>query len=212
MTPFNLDLLHPGQFARNWLDWLASPRKLAIAFAVGALLILGVVGYAYRVTAALEAEERSVEKQRKALETQIPQRRNDLTRLRNLFEGISELERLQIAWSEVLPALSEAISPEIWLNRLTLLRPEAKPVPKAEQSGQPPSRAPQVFRLELATELRPGKAPFVAVAKVLDALGQDPRFSRKFRLEDWEASSSAISSGEEAREQMTVTVTFRELP
>lgn len=211
MTEFNIDLLHPGQGFRTWADWFIGPqggRRLGVAYAIMVLFVLvPVLGYYYLVepVAQLRATLR-VERQRiEALQQQIDKRQKEVTQQQSLLRGISELETLQVAWAAVLHTLSERIPKDFWLKRIELVQPEAKPSPQATPGAKPP----QIFRLEVATELKPGSAPFVGIAGFLDDLEQDRRFSKEFQMQDWETSSEVVGSGEQRKQRATLTVSFK---
>ena len=219
MTFFTVDLLRPGDFARTPFEKFLmrqGGKRLALAYALGALLLLwGGVTYWQRTAplhTALIAEQRHL----RAMQTQVATRQQELTQMRNQFQGIGELEKFQVVWSEVLQAVSERIPGSLWLNRIELVQPETKP--GAQAAATPPAAGaapatppPRLLRFEILTELWPGSTPLVDVAKFLDELGHDPRFAQRFQLLDWEASSApaAPGSGEARKDQMLLTVNFK---
>jgi len=217
MTPFTIDLLQPGEFARTPFEKFLlrqGGKRLAMAYALGGLLLLwGGSTYWQRTSpprAALAAERQRLQ----ALQSQAAQRQQALTQMRNQFQGIGELERFQVVWSEVLQAVSERIPGSLWLSRIELVQPDTKPNPQTAApppaTGAPLAAAPpRLLRLEILTELGPGSTPLLDVAKFLDQLGHDPRFAQRFQLLDWEASSGTAGSGEAHKDQMMLTVNFK---
>lgn len=214
MTPFTIDLLRPGEFARTRLERLLmrqGGRRLAIAYALCALLLLWG-GYRYWTRTSPLRVALTTERQRlQALQTQIAKRQQDLTQMRNQFQGIGELEKFQVVWSEVLRALSERIPASLWLNRIELVQPEIKPSPPAGAGAPPAAPPPRLLRLEILTERGAGSTSLLDVARFLDALGHDPRFAQRFQLMDWEASATVTGSGEALREQIMLMVSFQVL-
>jgi hypothetical protein len=208
MTCFSIDLLRPGAFARTPFEKFLlrqGGKRLAIAYAFGALLLLlGGVTYWQR-TAPLRAALSMEQQQLRGMQAQTAQRQQELTQMRNQFQGIGELEKFQVVWSEVLEAVSERIPGSLWLNRVELVQPETKP------GAQAPAPSSRLLRFEIQTELWPGSTPLLDVAKFLDELGRDPRFAQRFQLMDWEASSATTSagSGEARKDQMLLTVNFK---
>ena len=151
------------------------------------------------------------------LQTQVDKRRGEVTQQRNQFQGLSELEKFQVVWSEVLQALSEGIPEPLWLNRVEVVQPAAQPTPQAVAGAMPAPKPPLTLRLEIATELEPGSERLLDVARFLDELARDRRFARKFQMEDWEASSTAVPSApgtrrDQAKQQMTLSVSFKVAP
>lgn len=217
MTEFNIDFLHPGQFARTWGDWFVGPqgrRRLGIAYAIVVLFILLPI-LAYYDRGQLVAQRATLRAERQRLEelqTQIVKRQNEVRQQRSLLLGLSELETFQVAWAAVLQALSERMPEDRWLNRIELVQPEAKPMPQAVPGAAPVASRPlRIVRLEVATELRPGSAPVLGVARFLDGLKQDPRFSKEFQMQEWEASSEIGGSGEQRQQRLILTVSFKKL-
>ena len=211
MTPFTIDLVHPGEFARTPLErWLIrwGGKRLAIACALGVLLLLWG-GSTYWQRTALPRAALAAERQRlQALQSQVAQRQQALTQMRTQFQGIGELEKFQVVWSEVLQAVSERIPGSLWLNRIELVQSDAKTNPQAA-AGAPPAAPPRLLRLEILTELGPDSTPLLDVARFLDELGHDPRFAQRFQLLDWEASSATVGSGTAHHDQITLTVSFK---
>ena len=220
MTEFNIDLLHPGGFARSWIDWFTgrqAKRGLAILYAIMIIGVLALVGDFFYETIPLRGSLQRERQRGGELQTQINKRRADIAQQRSQFQGIIELEILQVIWSEVLQALSEGIPETLWLNRVELVQPAAQPTPQAVAGAAPPPKPPWTLRLEIGTDLEPGSERLLDVARFLDELGRDRRFARKFKMEDWEASSTAAPSsagtrGEQAKQQMTLTVSFKVAP
>jgi hypothetical protein len=218
MTEFNIDLLHPGQFARTWVDWFLGPqgwRRLGVAYAIVVLFVLVPIAADYyflgltaQHLATLTAERRIETLQQR----QIAERQNEVTQQEIVLRSVSELETFQIAWAAVLHALSERIPKDFWLKRIELVQPEAKPSPQAAPGAAPAARPAQIFRLEVATELKLGSAPFLGVAGFLDGLEQDRRFSKQFQMQDWETSSEVVGSGEQSKQWAILTVSFKKLP
>ena len=219
MTFFTVDLLRPGDFARTPFEKFLmrqGGKRLAFAYALGALLLLsGGVTYWQRTSplqAILSAEQQLLQQ----MKTHVATRQQELTQMRNQFQGIGELEKFQVVWSEVLQAVSERIPSSLWLNRIELVHPETKPGAQAAATPPAPGAAPaappsRLLRFEILTELWPGSTPLVDVAKFLDELGRDPRFAQRFQLMDWEASSATggAGSGEARKDQMLLTVNFK---
>jgi hypothetical protein len=217
MTPFTIDLMQPGEFARTpfekFLLWQGG-KRLAMAYALGGLLILGGGSTYWQRTATPRAALAAERQRLQALQSQVAQRQQALTQMRNQFQGIGELEKFQVVWSEVLQAVSERIPGSLWLNRIELVQPDAKPQPQSAAPPPAPGARPaapplQLLRLEILTELGPGNTPLVEVARFLDELGHDPRFVQRFQLLDWEASSAPAGSGEVHKDQMMLTVNFK---
>lgn len=212
MTPFNIDLLHPGELARTRFEKFLSRqggRRLTIAYVLGGLLLLGA-GYEYWQRTSPLRTSLATERQRlQALQTQIARRQQDVTQMRSQFEGIGELEKFQVVWSEVLQAVSERIPAALWLNRIELVQPETKPPPQAAAGTAPAAKPPRILRLEIVSELGPGSAPLLDVARFLDELAHDRRFSQRFQLMDWEASSAGAGSGDSRKDQIMLTVSFK---
>lgn len=215
-TPFDIDLLHPGQFARTWTDWFASPQAKRL---LGILYVIGIVGglimvadFFYETTSLRDTL--AWERQRSGeLQGRIDKRRTEVAQQRSQFQGISELEKFQVVWSEVLQALSEGIPETLWLNRIEVSQPVAQPIPQAVAGAAPPPRPPLTLRVEIATELEPGSVRLLEVARFLDTLGEDRRFAQKFQMEDWQATSSATGgAGGQPKEQLTLTVSFKVVP
>src|SRR5437879_12687316 len=107
MTAFTVDLLRPGDFARTSFEKLLlrqGGKRLALAYALGALLLLwGGVTYWQRTAPlrlALSAEQRPL----RAMQPHVAARQQELTQMRNPFQGIGELEPFPVVWSEVPPA------------------------------------------------------------------------------------------------------------
>lgn len=214
MTSFTIDLLHPGEFARTRLErfllrqgW----RRLAIAYGLCGLLILwGRYTYLEQTSpprAALAAEQQRL----RALQPQIAKRQQELIQMRNQFQGIGELEKLQVLWSEVLRAVSERIPESLWLNRIELVQPEVKPPPQDAAHAPPAAQAQpsRLLRLEIFTELGPGSTALLDVARFLDELGHERRFAQTFQLIDWEASPAMTGAGEARKDQIILTVRFK---
>jgi hypothetical protein len=217
MTSFSIDLLRPGAFARTPFEKFLlrqGGKRLALAYALGALLLLwGGVTYWQR-TAPLRAALSMEQQLLRGMQAQVAQRQQELTQMRNQFQGIGELEKFQVVWSEVLEAVSERIPGSLWLNRIELVQPETKPgaqAPAPAPGAPPAALSSRLLRFEIQTELWPGSTPLLDVAKFLDELGRDPRFAQRFQLMDWEASSATVSSGsgEARKDQMLLTVNFK---
>src|SRR5437588_10380114 len=101
MTSFTVDLLRPGDFARTTFEKFLmrqGGKRLALAYALGALLLLwGGVTYWQRTAplrAALSMEQRLLQE----MKAQVATRPQELTQMRNQFQGISELEKCQVVW------------------------------------------------------------------------------------------------------------------
>src|SRR5262249_51958190 len=176
MIPFNIDLVHPGEFARTPLERFLSRqggKRLAFAYALGGLFILwGVYTYLHQtlpLRAALAAERQGLQ----GLKAQVAKRQQDLTQMHSQFQGIGELEKFQVVWSEALQAVSERIPGSLWLNRIELVQPDTKPNPQPAPGTPPTAQPPRLLRLEILTELGPGSTPLLEVARFLDALGRD---------------------------------------
>jgi len=212
MIPFSIDLLRPGEFAHTRFERFLSRqggKRLAIAYALGGLLLLWG-GYTYWQRTAPPRTALTAERQRlQALQTQIARRQQDVTQMQSQFQVIGELEKFQVVWSEVLQAVSERMPASLWLNRIELVPPETKPPPQAAAGAPPAARPPGVLRLEIVTELGLGSAPLIDVARFLDELGHDRRFSQRFQLMDWEALSAVAGSGEARKDQIVLTVSFK---
>jgi Tfp pilus assembly protein PilN len=212
MIPFSIDLLRPGEFAHTPFERFLSRqggKRLAMAYALGGLLILAG-GYRYwERTAPLRAALTAERQHLQILQTQIAGRQQDVTQMRNQFQVIGELEKFQVVWSEVLQAVSERMPGSLWLNRIELVQPDTKSTPQAAAGAPPTAKLPQVLRLEIMTELGSGSTPLIDVARFLDALGHDRRFSQRFQLMDWEALSSVTGSGEAHKDQIMLTVSFK---
>ena len=220
MTSFTVDLLRPGDFARTTFEKFLmrqGGKRLALAYALGGLLLLwGGVTYWQR-TASLRTSLSMEQQLLREMKAQVATRQQELTQMRNQFQGIGELEKFQVVWSEVLQAVSERIPGSLWLNRIELVQPEAKPGSQAAAATPPAAGAkpaappPRLLRFEILTELWPGSTPLVDVAKFLDDLEHDPRFSQRFQLMDWEASSATAGagSGNTHKDQMLLTVNFK---
>src|SRR5262249_52641581 len=155
--------------------------------------------------AALAAERQGLQ----GLKAQVAKRQQDLTQMHSQFQGIGELEKFQVVWSEVLQAVSERIPGSLWLNRIELVQPGTKPNPQAAPGTPPTAQPPRLLRLEILTELGPGSTPLLEVARFLDALGRDRRFSQRFQLLDWEASSAVAGSGDAHKDHIALTVSFK---
>jgi len=217
MTEFNIDFLHPGQFANTWADWFVGPRgkrRLGVAYA---LVVLGAVilFLAYDNLGLFTVQRATLRAERQRfvlLQTQIAKRQDEVRQQRSLLPGLSELETFQVAWAGVLQALSERIPEDRWLNRLELVQPEAKSAAPAAPGAAPTAKPPRIFRLEVATKLRPGNSPVAGVARFLADLEQDPRFSKEFQIQDWEASSDVVGTGEQQQQWSILTVRFKKLP
>ena len=217
MTPFTIDLVHPGEFARTPLErWLIRQggKRLALAYVLGGLLFLGGGSTYWQRTgsprAALAVEQQHLQ----ALQSQVAQRQQALTQMRTQFHGIGDLEKFQVVWSEVLQAVSERIPGSLWLNRIELVQPDAKPnsqtaAPPPAAGAPPAAPPPRLLRLEILTELRPDSTPLLDVARFLDELGHDARFAQRFQLLDWEASSATVGSGTAHKDQITLIVSFK---
>ena len=219
MTSFTIDLVHPGDFALTPLErWLMrwGGQRLAIAYALGGLLLLGG-GYTYWHQTASPRAALAVEQQRlQTMKGQVALRQQALTQMRTQFQGIGELEKFQVLWTEVLLAVSERIPVSLWLNRIELVQPDTKPNPQTPAAPPPaagaaPAAPPRLLRLEILTELGPESTPLLDVARFLDDLGRDPRFAQRFQLMDWEASSATGGSGTAHQDQITLTVSFKVL-
>ncbi len=218
MTPFTIDLVHPGEFARTPLErWLIRQggKRLAIAYVLGGLLLLGG-GLTYWQRTAPPRAALAAERQRlQAMQSRVTQRQQALTQMRTQFQGLGELEKFQVVWSEVLQAVSERIPGSLWLNRIELVQPDAKLNPQTAAAPPPAAGAPlaapppRLLRLEILTELGPDSTPLLDVARFLDELGHDPRFAQRFQLLDWEASSATVGSGTAHKDQITLTVSFK---
>jgi len=212
MIPFNIDLVHPGEFARTSLERLLirqGVRRLVIAYALGGLLILWGGFMYWERTSPLHAALAAEQQRLRAVQAQVAKRQQDLTQMRSQFQDIGELEKFQVVWSEVLQAVSERIPDSLWLNRIELVQPETKPNPQAAAGTPPAAQPPRLLRLEILTELGPGSTPLLDVARFLDELGHDRRFSQRFQLLDWEASSAIAGSGNAHKDQITLTVSFK---
>ena len=219
MTFFTVDLLRPGDFARTPFEKFLmrqGGKRLAFAYALGALLLLWGGGTYWQRTSPLQAILSAEQQLLQQMKTHVATRQQELTQMRNQFQGIGELEKFQVVWSEVLQAVSERIPSSLWLNRIELVHPETKPGAQAAAAPPAPGAAPaapppRLLRFEILTELWPGSTPLVDVAKFLDELGRDPRFAQRFQLMDWEASSATAGagSGEGRKDQMLLTVNFK---
>lgn len=213
MTHFNIDLSHPGEFARTWVDRFVGPqgkRRLILCYVLVGLLALGVVGLTFPKRYTVYSERQRINK----LKIDIDKLQKDRAQQEGMFQGVSSLDKYQVVWSEVLHALSQGIPGNLWLNRIELAEPVARPTPKALTgvAGQKKAEKPgQILRLEIGTELRPGAGFLVDVAKFLDGLGQDSKFSKRFQMEDWEASSASGRDGEQEKQEVIITVSFKVL-
>jgi len=218
MTAFTIDLVHPGAFALTPLErWLIrwGGERLVVAYILGGLLLLGGWYTHWQLTAFPRAAL-AVEQQRlQTLKGQVAERQQALTQMRTQFQGIGELEKFQVIWSEVLLAVSERIPVSLWLNRIELVQPDTKPAsstpatPPPAAGGVPAAPPSRLLRLEILTEPGPESTPLLDVARFLDELGRDPRFAPRFQLMDWEASSSTVGAGTAPHEQITLTVSFK---
>src|SRR5262245_34925681 len=217
MTSFTIDLVHPGDFALTPLErWLIrwGGKRLAIAYALGGLLLLGGWLTYWQQTASPRAAL-AVEQQRlQTMKGQVALRQQALTQMRTQFQGIGELEKFQVLWSEVLLAVSERIPVSRWLTRIELVQPDANANPQTPAAPPPaagaaPAAPPRLLRLEILTELGPESTPLLDVARFLDELGRDPRFAPRFQLMDWEASSVTPGAGPAHHDQITLTVSFK---
>jgi hypothetical protein len=215
MTSFTIDLVHPGDFALTPLErWLLrwGGQRLAIAYALGGLLLLWGGSTYWQQTASPRAALALEQQHLQTMKGQVAQRQQALTQMRTQFQGIGELEKFQVLWSEVLLAVSERIPVSLWLNRIELVQSDAKAPPPAAPppaAGAAPAAPPRLLRLEILTELGPESTPLLDVAKFLDELGRDPRFAPRFQLMDWEASSATVGSGPAHHDQITLTVSFK---
>jgi hypothetical protein len=218
MTSFTIDLLHPGEFARTAFEKFLrrqGGKRLAIAYALGGLLLLWG-GYTYwQQTAPLRLALTTEQQRLRELQTQVARRQLELTQMRNQFQGVGDVEKFQVVWSEVLQAVSERIPDSLWLNRIELVQPEAKPAagtPPAAGAA-PAAKPPRLLRFEILTELWPGSSPLTDAARFLDELAHDPHFSQRFQLMDWEASSAiaGTGSGDTRKDQILLTVNFKVL-
>ena len=217
MTEFNIDFLHPEQFARTWVDGFVGPqgwRRLGVAYAIVVLLTLVPVLAHYYLgqVADLRATLRAERQRLTALQTQVVKQQHEMTQQRSLLSGLSELETFHVAWTAVLQALSERMPGDRWLNRIELVQPEAKSMPPAVSGAAPAATPPRLFRLEVVTELRPGNDSVLGIAKFLDDLEQDRRFSKEFQMQDWEASPDVLGTGEQRQQRLILTVSFKKLP
>src|SRR2546428_5371634 len=125
-----------------------------MAYVLGGLLLLGG-GLTYWQRTAPPRAALAAERQRlQALQSRVAQRQQALTQMRTQFQGIGELEKFQVVWSEVLQAVSERIPGSLWLNRIELVQPDAKPNPQTAApppaAGEPPAAPPpRRLRLEI---------------------------------------------------------------
>jgi hypothetical protein len=130
----------------------------------------------------------------KGLKQKIAQRQKDLADQKTLYQGILELWRYEIIWSDVLRALSEFMPPDLRLRSIEFV-----------EGGT----AKQLLRLVLDTTLRPGSGNLVELDSLLNDLGRDPRF-KKFSLQDWDV---ALKDGAGSKEEhLVATVSFGVIP
>jgi len=205
---FRIDILHTGEFAKTWRDWFVDPqagRKLLFCYIIGALAILAIVATGMPKQHAFYAERRTINE----LQQKISQGKKDLRDQQNQFQGIVELAKYEIAWSGVLRALSGSIPTDLWLKSIEFVDVPSTPKPRAvaAKEGQVPS--PQLFRLVLVAPLSPGSGHLVDVNHFLNQLGQDPRFNKRFRLQDWQVTPSDVTRGKKQERHLVMTVTYK---
>lgn len=206
MTTFRIDLTNPGEFARSWQDWFVGPsgaKRLKYSYIGGALAILAIVAYVVPMQYDLVKERDRV----KQLNQKITQRQKDLANQRTQFQGIIELGKFEVVWSDVLVALSRTMPNNVWLRSMEFVEqaPAPRPQAVAPKEGQ---KATQMLRLVLVTTLRPGATHLVDINKFLNDLAQDPGFKR-FQLQDWEVSLAKEGAGDKGEQQIVTSVTFR---
>jgi len=193
MTTFQIDLLRPAGFAKSWRDWFVGPqagKRLLYSYATVALVILVVLWSGLQRKFTVEEDRETT----KALKQKVAQRQKDLADQRVLYQGILELWRYEILWSDVLRALSEFMPPDLRLRNVEFVE------------GGP---AKQLLRLVLDTTLRPGSGNLVELDSLLNDLGRDPRF-KKFSLQDWDV---ALKDGAGSKEEhLVATVSFGVVP
>jgi len=190
MTTFRIDLLHPGGFSRTWRDALLTPgagKRLLYYYGGCVLAILIVIGIVMVKRSTAQVDTKAINE----LMQKIAQRQKDLTNQRAIYQGIVEIGSYEVVWSDVLMALSESMPSDLWLRSIELVE------------GTPTQ---QLFRLVLATPVRPGSGNLVEVNKFFNTLVQDPRF-KKFQLKDWEVVSKE-EGGRGGERDLVATVTF----
>ncbi len=190
MTVFQIDLLQPGGFARDWRDWFLGSnggKRLLIAYGCSALAILIVLLFALPKKVAVQEDRASI----KTLTQKIAQRQKDRANQQALYQGILDLSKYEILWSDVFKALSESMPANLWLRSIEFAEGAA---------------TKHLLRLVLDTALMPGGGNLVALDKLLNDLAHDPRF-KKFNLQDWEVSLSKEAGGDKEG-HILVTVTF----
>ncbi len=189
MTTFQIDLLQPGGFARDWRDWFLGSKggkRLLIAYSGCALAILLVLLLALPKKFSVQEERRTI----KTLGQEISQRQKELANQRALYQGILDLSKYEIVWSDVFKALSQHMPPNLWLQSVEFTEGTA---------------TKHLLRLVLGSALTPGGETLITLDKFLSDLTRDPRF-KKFSLQDWEANLS--KGGGNKGENVLVTVTF----
>lgn len=193
MTTFQIDLLRPAEFAKTWRDWFVGPqagKRLLYSYASVALAILAVVLFVLPKRFSLAEDREAI----KGLKQKVAQRQKDLADQRALYQGILELWRHEIHWSDVLRALSEFMPPDLRLRNVEFLE-------------SAPNK--QLLRLVLDTTLRPGGGNLVELDRLLNDLARDPRF-KKFSLQDWDVTLKDGAGSKE--EHLVATVTFGVIP
>jgi hypothetical protein len=194
MTTFQIDLLRPAEFAKTWRDWFVGPqagKRLLYSYATVALAMVVVLLFVIPKRFTLEEDRETI----KVLKQKVAQRQKDLADQRALYQGILELWRYEIHWSDVLRALSEFMPPDLRLRNVEFVE------------GAPNK---QLLRLVLDTTLRPGGGNLVELDRLLNDLGRDPRF-KKFSLQDWDVALSKEGGGGK-QEHLVATVTFGVVP